>query len=52
MNEPPKEITVCHLEVLVMPNGEIICAGRSLGWVKTLGKYLTIVDHCRERTTE
>jgi len=49
MTEAPKEITVCHLEVIVMPNGEVICAGRSLGWVNTLGKYLTIVDRCRER---
>lgn len=46
MTRAPKEITVCHLEVVVMPNGEIICAGKSLGWVdgKTgLGKYLTPV---------
>lgn len=28
------------LEVCVMPQGEIICAGKTVGWVKDLGKYL------------
>lgn len=41
MMKTPTEITVASLEVVVMPNGEVICAGRSLGWVKALGKYLT-----------
>ena len=39
----PKEIMVCTLEVLVMPNGEIICLGKTIGWFNTLKKYLTIV---------
>ena len=37
----PTDITVCHLEVVVMPNGEIICAGKTVGWFDKLGKYLT-----------
>lgn len=28
------------LEVLVMPNGEILCEGQTVGWVSKLGKYL------------
>jgi hypothetical protein len=50
MTKPPTEITVCHLEVVgmpngevivvVMPNGEVICAGKSHGWIKELGKYI------------
>lgn len=47
MTRPPQEITVCHLEVVVMPNGEVICAGRSIGWVtgrNGIGKYLTPVE--------
>lgn len=32
MKEAPAVITVAALEVIVMPNGEIICAGKSLGW--------------------
>lgn len=41
MKEAPKEITLCNLEVLVMPNGEVICLGKTIGWIKELGKYLT-----------
>lgn len=44
IHQPPKEITVCQLEVVVMPNGEVLCAGKSLGWVEGpngLGKYIT-----------
>lgn len=46
MKTPPKTITVCSLEVVVMPNGEVICNGKTLGWVNSalhpLGKYLTL----------
>jgi hypothetical protein len=41
MDKAPKAITVCNLEVVVMPNGEVICSGKTLGWIKTLGPYLT-----------
>ena len=41
MDEQPKEITLCNLEVVVMPNGEIICLGKSLGWFKTFKDFLT-----------
>lgn len=40
MTKPPKEITVAHLEVVVMPTGEIICHGNTVGWVKSLGRFL------------
>lgn len=40
MTKPPDDITVCDLEVIVMPNGEVICNGKTLGWVTSLGKYL------------
>ncbi len=36
----PKEITVCYLEVVLMPQGEIICFGKTVGWFKELKKYL------------
>ena len=42
MKKLPKEITICNLEVLVMPNGEIICLGKTLGWFDKLKKYITI----------
>jgi hypothetical protein len=41
MMTTPNAITIARLEVVVMPNGEVICAGRSLGWVGQLGPYLT-----------
>lgn len=34
-----------HLEVLVMPNGELICLGKTVGWVREFEKYLFPVDH-------
>ena len=33
--------TVAHLEVLIMPNGEIICLGKTIGWTDKLGKFLS-----------
>jgi hypothetical protein len=42
MKEQPKEITVCLLEVLLMPQGEIICIGKTVGWFKDMKKYLSI----------
>ncbi len=43
---------VAKLEVLIMPNGEILCFGRSVGFVdekvgiqdKTLGEYTTDLE--------
>ncbi len=36
MKEIPKEITVCNLEVVLMPQGEVICLGKTVGWFKEL----------------
>jgi hypothetical protein len=41
MTKTPEEMTVCNLEVLVMPNGEILCNGKTVGYVDKLGKFLT-----------
>jgi hypothetical protein len=38
----PKEITVCNLEVVVMPNGEVICQGKTVGWFVELKRYLSV----------
>jgi len=40
MEKVPKGITVCRLQVVVMPQGEIICNGQTIGWFKDLGVYL------------
>ena len=44
MEEQPEEITVCNLEVLVMPNGEILCLGNVIGRFKELKRFLEIKD--------
>lgn len=36
----PTEITPARLSVVVMPNGEVICLGKTIGWFKDLQKYL------------
>lgn len=41
MDRPPDEITPAQLSVVVMPNGEVICLGKTLGWIGQLGPYLT-----------
>lgn len=34
MKAQPKEMVICNLNVLLMPNGEILCLGKSIGWFK------------------
>lgn len=44
MTKAPTEITPATLDVVVMPNGEVICDGKTVGWVtgkEAIGKYLT-----------
>jgi hypothetical protein len=40
MEKQPENIMVCELECVVMPNGEVICNGKTIGWFEDLGKYL------------
>jgi len=44
MMKTPKKITRAKLDVIVMPNGEVLCIGNTIGWVATLGKFLTEID--------
>jgi hypothetical protein len=41
MEKQPEKITVCQLEVVVMPNGEIISRGKTIGWFKDYKDFLT-----------
>lgn len=44
LKEIPEDITLCTLDCIVMPNGEIISGGKSLGWMNdkyNLNKFLT-----------
>ena len=45
MKEQPKGITICNLECVLMPNGEIISMGKSLGYFKRFKKYLTLKEN-------
>lgn len=40
MDKQPQEITVCSLSVVLMPNGEVICMGKSIGMFKDLKEQL------------
>ena len=40
MKELPKEITVCKLDCILMPQGEVLCLGKTVGWFKDLKPYL------------
>ena len=48
MRNQPKEITLATLEVVVMPNGEVICLGQTIGWFDGLWEYLTPVEKPNE----
>jgi hypothetical protein len=41
MDKAPETITLMHLEVIVMPNGEILCLGKNVGRVDLIGQYLS-----------
>lgn len=40
MEKLPEEITVCKLQCILMPQGEIICGGKTVGWFKDLKPYM------------
>ena len=44
IDKQPEEITLCNLEVLLMPNGELICLGNTVGWFKNVKEYLTVKE--------
>ena len=42
MYKIPESITLCTLDIIVMPNGEIICKGIILGWFENFKEYISI----------
>ena len=40
MKKQPKEITVCKLDCVLMPQGGVICNGEIIGWFKDLKPHL------------
>lgn len=49
IEENPKNITLCNLQVIVMPQGEILCLGKTVGWIKEFGKYLTPISEIKQK---
>lgn len=41
MEKQPEEMTIAKLEVIIMPNGEVISSGKTLGWFDELKKHLS-----------
>ena len=37
----PTEPTGAKLEVVVMPNGEVLCLSKTVGWLKTHARFIT-----------
>ena len=44
LEEQPEEMKVVLMEVLIMPNGEVIHLGKTFGWYDKLGKYLYVKE--------
>ena len=44
MKKIPETITICKLECVLMPQGEVICLGKTIGWFKDLKPYLEKVE--------
>jgi hypothetical protein len=44
MEKQPDQITLCQLECVLMPQGEIICEGNTIGWFKNFKKHLTVKE--------
>ena len=40
MKTVPEGITTCRLQCILMPQGEIICNGKTIGWFKDMKPYL------------
>lgn len=45
MQEIPDTISLCTLECVLMPNGEIISKGKRIGLFKDYKKYLTFIKN-------
>jgi len=41
MEKIPEEITICYLQCVVMPNGEVISNGKSIGYFDEFNHFLT-----------
>lgn len=42
MEDIPEDITLCKLECVLMPNGEVILFGKTIGWFRDLKGVLEV----------
>jgi len=42
IEKQPEDITLCTCECVLMPNGEVIVLGKTIGFFKQLKEYLTV----------
>jgi len=49
MDKAPEVPTFAYLEVVIMPNRELISVGKSLGWLDTFGKYVHLPEELKEK---
>jgi len=40
MEKQPEQMTLCKLDCVLMPNGELICHGKTIGWFRDLKEHL------------
>ena len=52
IEKQPEEITIAHLEVVIMPNGELISMGKRIGFFKDYKKYLSHAKSAIIKTKE
>lgn len=52
MKTIPEDMTICNLEVLIMPNGEILSNGKSIGWFGDFKDYLEEKPKKKEESTD
>jgi len=51
MKQPPKKMTLAKLDVLVMPNGEILSGGMTVGWVSEVSEVAKHLSDFRDAIT-
>jgi len=51
MEKAPEKITLATLEVVIMPNGEIISRGKTIGWFEEYAKYLRVCQNEAQHTS-
>ena len=49
VTDAPDVPTLAYLEVVVMPNRELISVGKSLGFLRSFGKHVHLPEELKEK---